>query len=109
MTKTAQIAVGRGLAELSAGTDVTVNSILPGPTLSEGVEQFVADLAKSKNITPKQVEEEFFKSVRPSSLLKRFETADEIAHVVAFICSPKAAGINGTALRVEGGVLRSIL
>ncbi len=109
MTKTAQLAVSRGLAELTKGTGVTVNSVLPGPTYSEGVERFVADMAKSKNLTAKQVEEDFFKTVRPGSLLQRFGTTDEVAALVAFTCSKQAAAINGTALRVDGGVVHSIL
>jgi len=106
MTKTAQLAVARGLAELTAGTAVTVNSVLPGPTRSEGVEEFVAKLSGGRPFA--DFEKEFFEKVRPSSLLKRFETVDEIAEVVAFVCSPLASGINGSALRVEGGVIRSI-
>jgi NAD(P)-dependent dehydrogenase (short-subunit alcohol dehydrogenase family) len=109
VTKTMQVALARGLAETTAGTGVTVNSVLVGPTRSEGVEAFVQDLAKSKNITPAQVEEEFFKTMRPGSLLQRFETAEEVAAMVAFLCSPLASATNGAAIRVEGGVLRGIL
>jgi NAD(P)-dependent dehydrogenase (short-subunit alcohol dehydrogenase family) len=108
-TKTAQLAVARGLAELTMGTGVTVNSVLPGPTYSEGVEQFVAEIAKTKKITPHEVEEEFFKTIRPSSLIQRFATTDEVGEFVAFVCSERASAINGAALRVEGGVVRSIL
>lgn len=106
MTKTAQLAVARGLAELSAGTDVTVNSVLPGPTRSEGVEEFVGKLSGGKPF--EEFEKEFFEKMRPTSLLKRFETVDEIANVVAFVCSPLASGINGSAIRVEGGLVKSI-
>ena len=109
MTKTAQLAIARGLAEMTKGTGVTVNSILPGPTYSEGVEQFVSEIAKSKNITPQQVEEDFFKTVRPSSLIQRFATIDEVGALAAFVCSKQGAAINGAPLRVEGGVIRSIL
>ena len=109
VTKTAQIAVARGMAELTAGTKVTVNSVLVGPTYSTGVEQYVEDVAKSKKMSPKQVEEEFFKTVRPGSLIQRFATIDEIGNFVTFIASEKAAAINGAALRVEGGVVHSIL
>ncbi|HVN08443.1 MAG TPA: SDR family NAD(P)-dependent oxidoreductase [Patescibacteria group bacterium] len=109
MTKTAQIAVARGLAEGVAGTGVTVNSILAGPTASEGVANFVADVAKQKGTSPAEVEQEFFKSVRPSSLLRRFETPEEVAAVVAFVASARSVAINGAALRAEGGVVRSIL
>lgn len=109
MTKTAQLAVARGLAEMSVGTQVTVNSVLPGPTFSEGVEQFVKEMAAKLGVSSEQVEQEFFQKVRPSSLIKRFATVDEVAALVAFVSSPLGAAINGAALRVEGGVVRSIL
>ncbi|MGE5196125.1 MAG: SDR family NAD(P)-dependent oxidoreductase [Anaerolineae bacterium] len=109
MTKTAQLAIARGLAEMTKGTGVTVNSILPGPTRSDGVEKFVADIAKTKNITPQQVEDDFFKTVRPNSLIQRFATIDEVGALAAFVCSQHGAVINGAPLRVEGGVIRSIL
>jgi NAD(P)-dependent dehydrogenase (short-subunit alcohol dehydrogenase family) len=109
VTKTMQVALARGLAEAAAGTAVTVNSILAGPTRSEGVEKFIADVAEQKGITPAEVEKEFFKSIRPSSLLKRFATTDEVAALAAFVASPLSSATNGAALRVEGGVLRSIL
>lgn len=109
MTKTAQLAIARGLAELTLGTGVTVNSVLPGPTYSTGVEQFVLQIAKTKNVSQKQVEEDFFKTVRPSSLIQRFATIDEIGACVAFLCSEKAAAINGSSLRVEGGIIHSII
>lgn len=105
MTKTAQLAVSRGLAESCAGTGVTVNAILPGPTASEGVVDFVREVSGGQSFA--DFEGEFFKSVRPSSLLKRFETPDEIAHLVTFVCSPLASGITGAALRVDGGVVRA--
>jgi NAD(P)-dependent dehydrogenase (short-subunit alcohol dehydrogenase family) len=109
VTKTAQIALARGLAEMTAGTNVTVNSVLPGPTRSEGVEQFVQGLAKTQGTTAADVENEFFRSVRPSSLLKRFATAEEVAAMVVYVCSPRASATNGAALRVDGGVVRSIV
>jgi NAD(P)-dependent dehydrogenase (short-subunit alcohol dehydrogenase family) len=109
VTKTAQIALGRGLAEMTAGTGVTVNSVLAGPTRSEGVDKFVKDMAKSKGTNDANVESEFFRSILPSSLLKRFETPEEIAAMVVYVCSPRASGTNGAALRVEGGVVRSIV
>ncbi|HEY8715447.1 MAG TPA: SDR family oxidoreductase [Candidatus Acidoferrum sp.] len=109
MTKTAQIAIARGLAESIAGTKVTVNSVLVGPTESEGVGTFVEDLAKQQGISNSEFEKKFFKSVRPSSLLKRFETPEEVAAVVAFVASAQAATINGAAVRADGGVVRSIL
>ena len=109
VTKTMQVALARGPAESTVGTAVTVNSILAGPTRSEGVEGFIANMAKTKGITTAQVEKEFFSTIRPSSLLQRFETPEEIASMVAFIASPLSAGTNGAALRVEGGLLRTIL
>jgi NAD(P)-dependent dehydrogenase (short-subunit alcohol dehydrogenase family) len=108
MTKTAQVAVARGLAESVAGTGVTVNSVLPGPTASEGVEGFLESIAKQRGISTADLEEEFFKTARPSSLLKRFETPEEIAAVVAFVASAQSTAINGASVRAEGGVIRSI-
>jgi NAD(P)-dependent dehydrogenase (short-subunit alcohol dehydrogenase family) len=109
VTKTAQIALARGLAESTAGTGVTVNSVLPGPTRSEGVEQFVQELTKGKGMDSAAFETEFFRSARPSSLLKRFETPEEVAAMVVYVCSPRASATNGAALRVDGGVVRSIV
>lgn len=109
VTKTMQIALARGLAETTSGTGVTVNSVLPGPTRSEGVDQFVKDMAKQKGTSVDQVEKEFFKSVRPSSLLQRFATNEEVANMIAYVASPLSAATNGAALRVDGGVVRAIL
>jgi len=109
MTKTAQIAIARGVAESVAGTGVTVNSVLVGPTASEGANEFVESFAKEKGITKAEFEKEFFKNVRPSSLLKRFETVEEVAAVVAFLASDQSITINGAAVRADGGVVRSIL
>jgi NAD(P)-dependent dehydrogenase (short-subunit alcohol dehydrogenase family) len=109
VTKSAQIALARGMAELTAGTAVTVNSVLVGPTRSEGVEQFVAGLAKDQGLTAEQVEHEFFKTMRPTSLIKRFETPEEVAAVVAFLCGQAASAINGAAIRAEGGLLKGML
>ena len=109
MTKTAQIAVARGIAEGCAGTGVTVNSVLAGPTASEGVTVFVAKLAKQQHMTPAQFEKEFFKNVRPTSLLKRFLRPEEVASVVVFVCSPEAVAISGATVRAEGGVVKAIL
>jgi NAD(P)-dependent dehydrogenase (short-subunit alcohol dehydrogenase family) len=108
VTKTMQVALARGLAETTAGTAVTVNSVLAGPTRSEGVEKFIADMARTKNVAPDDIEKEFFSTARPGSLLQRFATTDEVAALVAFVASPLSSATNGAALRVEGGVLRSI-
>jgi NAD(P)-dependent dehydrogenase (short-subunit alcohol dehydrogenase family) len=108
MTKTAQLAVARGLAESVAGTGVTVNAVLPGPTRSEGVGQFVESVARQRGISAEEMEREFFRHMRPSSLLKRFETPEEIAHLVTYLSSPLASGTTGSALRVDGGVVRAI-
>jgi NAD(P)-dependent dehydrogenase (short-subunit alcohol dehydrogenase family) len=107
-TKTAQLAISRGLAESTIGTGVTVNSVLPGPTASEGVTDFVGKLASQSKQTASEFEKFFFEKVRPSSLLQRFETPEEVANLVVYICSPLASATNGAALRVDGGVLRSI-
>ena len=104
-TKTAQLAVSRGLAESCAGTGVTVNAVLPGPTRSDGVEAFVDKLSGGKPFA--EFEQEFFKNVRPSSLLGRFATTEEVANLIVYICSPLASATNGAALRVDGGVVRS--
>ncbi len=109
MTKTAQLAVSRGLAETTVGTGVTVNTVLPGPTASEGVEEFVEQLAAGQGTSRGEVENEFFRSVRPSSLLKRFATPGEVANMVVYLCSPLSSATNGAAVRVDGGVVRSIL
>jgi NAD(P)-dependent dehydrogenase (short-subunit alcohol dehydrogenase family) len=109
VTKTAQIALSRGLAETTAGTSVTVNSVLAGPTLSEGVGGYLQQMAKAQGISMADVEKEIFRSLRPSSLLKRFASPEEVATMVAYVCSPLASATNGAALRVEGGVVRSIV
>jgi NAD(P)-dependent dehydrogenase (short-subunit alcohol dehydrogenase family) len=108
MTKTAQVAIARGIAESVAGTGVTVNSVLAGPTASEGASEFVENMARQQGVTKAEVEKQFFASVRPTSLLKRFETPEEVAAVVAFIASTQAVSVNGSAVRAEGGVVRSI-
>ena len=108
MTKTAQVAVARGLAESIAGTGVTVNSILAGPTASEGASAFIENMAKQQNISVAEIERQFFQSARSSSLLKRFETTEEVAAVVAFVAGAQSIAINGAAVRAEGGVVRSI-
>jgi NAD(P)-dependent dehydrogenase (short-subunit alcohol dehydrogenase family) len=108
MTKTAQLAVARGLAETLSGTGVTVNSVLPGPTASEGVGQFVEQLAEGQGKSAKQVEEEFFKFARPSSIIQRFATSEEVAAMIAYLCSEQASATTGASVRVDGGVVRSI-
>ena len=109
MTKTAQLAIARGLAETTVGTKVTVNTVLPGPTASEGVSKFVDQLAAEQQTDAGSIEKEFFRSMRPTSLLQRFATADEVAALVSFVCSPLSSATNGAALRADGGVVRSIL
>jgi NAD(P)-dependent dehydrogenase (short-subunit alcohol dehydrogenase family) len=109
MTKTAQVAVARGIAESLAGTGVTANSVLAGPTASEGVAGFVEGLAKQQTKSKQQVEEEFFRFIRPSSLLKRFATVDEVAALVTYVASELSSATNGAALRADGGVIRAIL
>lgn len=105
MTKTAQLAVSRGLAEVCAGTGVTVNAVLPGPTRSAGVDEFVKQLSSGKPFA--EFEKEFFASVRPSSLIKRFATTEEVANLVVYVCSPLSSATTGAALRVDGGVVRA--
>jgi NAD(P)-dependent dehydrogenase (short-subunit alcohol dehydrogenase family) len=109
VTKTAQIAVARGLAETLASTHVTVNTVLPGPTASEGVGNFVAQLAAAGGKDAAAVEREFFSTARPSSILQRFATPAEVAALIAFVCSAQASAITGAALRVDGGVVRAIV
>jgi NAD(P)-dependent dehydrogenase (short-subunit alcohol dehydrogenase family) len=107
MTKTAQLAVSRGLAEAVAGSGITVNSILPGPTKSRGVGDFVDTLAKAGGKSFAEFEKEFFETVRPTSLIKRFASPEEVAALVAYVASPLASATTGAALRVDGGVIKS--
>lgn len=109
MTKTAQLAIARGLAETTSGTGVTVNSVLPGPTDSEGVGTFLATLAEEQGVDRSEFEAEFFRTARSSSLLQRLATTEEIANMIVYVSSPLAAATNGTALRVDGGIVRSIV
>jgi NAD(P)-dependent dehydrogenase (short-subunit alcohol dehydrogenase family) len=109
MTKTAQLAIARGMAETTVGTGVTVNSVLPGPTESDGVSTFVSELADRQGVDRGQFEAAFFKTARPSSLLQRFATVDEVANMIVYVCSPLSSATNGAALRVDGGVVRSIV
>lgn len=107
MTKTAQLAVSRGLAELTKGTNVTVNAILPGPTKSEGVGGFIESLSKEQNKPVNEVEKDFFKMMRPTSIIQRFATTEEVANLVTYIASPLSSATNGAALRVDGGVVKA--
>lgn len=107
-TKTAQLAISRGLAELTKGTAVTVNSVLPGPTMSEGVETFVKDLAKQNGQSEEEAAAQFVKQHRPTSLIQRFASVDEIANMVVYVCSREASATNGAALRAEGGIVQTI-
>jgi NAD(P)-dependent dehydrogenase (short-subunit alcohol dehydrogenase family) len=109
MTKTAQIAIARGIAESVAGTGVTANSVLVGPTESEGVGIFVEALAKQQSKTKAQIEKEFFQHARPSSLLKRFGTVEETASLVTYLAGEVSSATNGAAVRADGGVVRAIL
>jgi NAD(P)-dependent dehydrogenase (short-subunit alcohol dehydrogenase family) len=108
VTKSSQLAISRGLAELTKGTAVTVNTILPGPTRSEGIVDFLKNVSSAPNPTPEQAEKEFFEKHRSSSLLQRLIESEEIASLVAYVASPLSAATNGAALRAEGGLLRSI-
>jgi NAD(P)-dependent dehydrogenase (short-subunit alcohol dehydrogenase family) len=108
-TKTAQLAVSRGLAELTKGTNVTVNTVMPGPTKSEGVADFVKQLGDANNMSAEQAEKDFFKNARPTSLLQRFASVEEIANLVTYVASPLSSGTNGSALKVDGGVAKFII
>ena len=108
-TKTAQLGVSRGLAQQTAGTNVTVNTVIPGSTRSEGAEKFIRDLAQERGLSTGEVEREFFEKVRPTCLLERFATIDEVATFVTYLASPLAAANNGAALRVDGGTIPTIL
>jgi NAD(P)-dependent dehydrogenase (short-subunit alcohol dehydrogenase family) len=108
MTKTAQLAVARGLAEMTRGTAVTVNSVLPGPTMSEGVETFVKDLAKQNGQSVEEAAARFVKQHRPTSLVERFASVEEIANMVVYVSSRQASVTNGAALRAEGGIIQTI-
>ena len=108
MTKTAQLSVSRGLAEYTKGTGVTVNAVLPGPTMSEGVGGFMQDLANAQGTSVEEIEKNFFKDARPSSLLQRFTAVDEIANMIVYVSSPLSSATNGAALRADGGVLKTI-
>jgi NAD(P)-dependent dehydrogenase (short-subunit alcohol dehydrogenase family) len=108
MSKTAQLSIANGLAQLTKGTGVTVNSILPGPTFSDGVERFIGELAQQQNTTEKAVEQQYFSETRPLSLLQRFITPEEVASAVVYAASPLAAATNGAAIRVDGGIVKGL-
>jgi len=108
MTKTAQLAVSRGLAELVGGTGVTVNAVLPGPTRSEILSNWMHATAEEQGVTVEEAEQNFLKTARPTTLINRFTTTDEIANMVVYVCSEQASGTTGAALRVDGGVVRAI-
>ncbi len=107
-TKTAQLSIAQGIAQLTAGTNVTVNSVLPGPTRSEGVEEFLKSMAAADGKTPDEMAATFVKTHRPASLLQRFASVEEVANMVVYAASKEASATNGAALRVEGGILRTI-
>ncbi|MRG44278.1 SDR family NAD(P)-dependent oxidoreductase [Chitinophaga sp. SYP-B3965] len=109
MTKTAQLSISRGLAELTKNTNVTVNTVMPGPTKSEGVVEFIKQVAISKQVTPEEAEKDFFKTMRPSSLIQRFADVAEIANLVTYVASPLSSATNGAALRADGGLVKSIV
>jgi NAD(P)-dependent dehydrogenase (short-subunit alcohol dehydrogenase family) len=107
MTKIALLAISRGLAEMTKGTEVTVNSILPGPTASEGSTIHLSKLAKDNDLSLEEMEKEFFKTFRPDSLVGRRLTTEEVASMAVFLSSPIAVATNGSAVRVDGGLIRS--
>ena len=109
MTKSAQLSIARGMAETCAGTGVTVNSVLPGPTLTEGAQAFLEKLAAEQGQSFDELVQWFFANARPTSLLRRFIDPKEVAAMVAYVCSPLSAATNGAALRVDGGVVRSLI
>jgi NAD(P)-dependent dehydrogenase (short-subunit alcohol dehydrogenase family) len=108
MTKTAQIAIARGLAEITAGSNITANTVLPGPTSSEGVVTFLGEVAAAEGIDRATIEGQFFDKNRPTSIIRRFITPAEVASMVAYVASPLASATTGAALRVEGGIVKSI-
>ncbi|MBW7460974.1 SDR family oxidoreductase, partial [Paenibacillus sepulcri] len=108
-TKTMQLAVSRSLAELAKGTNVTVNAVLPGSTLTEGVEQMLETLYPEGNLSVAEAERKFMKENRPTSIIQRLIRPEEIADFTVFVCSPLASAVNGAALRVDGGLVRSVI
>jgi len=107
-TKTAQLSVSRGLAQLTRGTNVTVNAVMPGPTRSEGIEAFLRSQASDPSAPIKEIETEFFATARSASILQRMVEADEVANLVAYLASPRSSATNGAALRAEGGLVNTI-
>ncbi len=105
MTKTAQLALSRGIAETTKGTNVTVNAVLPGPTFSDGVKEMTGI---SDGASKKKIEKEFFNNARPTSLIQRFADPQEVANMVAYVASPRSSATNGASLRVDGGVVKTI-
>jgi NAD(P)-dependent dehydrogenase (short-subunit alcohol dehydrogenase family) len=108
MTKTAQLAISRGLAESVAGTGVTVNAVLPGPTRSEGMSNYLNAAAAARGVSEAAIEQQFLKALRPTSLLGRFATCEEVANMVVYVCSEQASATSGAALRVDGGIVRFV-
>jgi NAD(P)-dependent dehydrogenase (short-subunit alcohol dehydrogenase family) len=108
-SKTGQLAVSRGLAELTSGSGVTVNAVLPGPTRSDGVEALLQSMASQAGVTADQMAEDFVKEHRSTSLIQRFASVEEVANMVVYVCSPQASATNGAALRVEGGIVQTIV
>jgi len=107
VTKAAQIALARGIAETIPGSGVTVNSLLPGPTESEGVTAMIAKISKEQGITPEEVEAGFIKNARPSSLIQRLAKVEEVAAMAVYLCSEQASATNGSPVRVDGGVVKT--
>lgn len=107
-TKSAQLSISRGMAKLTKGSNVTVNSVLPGPTHSRGVTDFIDEMAASQNKTAQQVEKDFFRDARPNSLIQRFASIEEVANLFVYVASPLSAATNGAALRVDGGLVDTI-
>lgn len=107
-TKTAQLSISRGLAQLTRGTNVTVNAVMPGPTRSDGIETFLRSQAGDPSAPIKQIEAEFFATARSSSILQRMVEAEEVASLVAYLASPRSSATNGAALRAEGGLINTI-
>ena len=109
MTKTAQLSVSHGLAMELAGTGVTVNTVLPGPTRTENTDKLRAQRAQAAGISVAELEKDFFISFRPTSLLKRFTSAEEVANLAVYLCSPLSSATSGAAMRADGGVVNQIM